>query len=170
MPETSASAVDSRLHSGIAESPTPDGSETGAGEATIASPDIKLTASWGGKKFVIYAPPTITLTDLKRKLHDVTHVDPKRQKLLGLVKGKIPSDEYRLSDCNIKEDHKFVLMGTVEAGIPKEPEEIPEVIDDFDSEDFRTTVDPTVDPDNTKKLQDASEYATLYRTLTKKLN
>jgi hypothetical protein len=43
-----------------------------------------------------FADRVYRVFDLKAALHDLTSVPPQRQKILGLVKGKLPPDEGRM--------------------------------------------------------------------------
>nr|KAJ3413603.1 hypothetical protein HK105_002034 [Polyrhizophydium stewartii] len=55
---------------------------------------------------------------LKRLLEDETHVHPTRQKLLGLVKGKLPADDVPLRSLELKDPHPFIMMGTAQRHQP----------------------------------------------------
>lgn len=95
------------------------------------APGRSLTASWSGQKFPIEAGAAWTVGDLKRKLHELTRVEPKRQKLVGLVRGKPPTDESPLAGLALlKPDGAFMLLGTVEEAIQRE-QELLEAMDDI---------------------------------------
>lgn len=76
---------------------------------------------------------------MKTALHDLTRVPPERQKILGLVKGKLPPDQGRMcvpwshvefgtfltirdsSDLKLTTGKKFTLLGTPEGDEIKDP-------------------------------------------------
>ena len=66
---------------------------------------------------------------MKRKLCEVTKVDPKKQKLIGLVRGKLPSNETMISDLNVKEGCSFMMMGRPDEEVRKEVALLKEVKD-----------------------------------------
>ena len=75
--------------------------------------------------------------DLKALLEDETAVPAKRQKLIGLVKGKLPGDEEALASLGLKglPPHRFTLMGTPDDKLfvdPCDRTDLPEVLDDLD--------------------------------------
>lgn len=47
----------------------------------------------------------------------------KRQKLVGLVKGKLPADTESLGDLNLGVEKSFIMMGTPEKDIMRDPQE-----------------------------------------------
>lgn len=47
----------------------------------------------------------------------------KRQKLVGLVKGKLPADPECLGDLNLGAEKAFIMMGTPEKDIMRDPQE-----------------------------------------------
>ena len=53
---------------------------------------ISLEVKYVGKSFAISIPIESTILSLKEKIQEFTNVLPKRQKLIGLVKGKAPDD------------------------------------------------------------------------------
>ena len=80
--------------------------------------------------------------DLKALLQDETAVPAKRQKLIGLVKGKIPEDETSLASLGLRGEapYSFMLMGTPDDKLfidPCDRDDLPEVVDDLDA-DFLT--------------------------------
>lgn len=52
-----------------------------------------LVCSWKGQKLDVTVVESDTVGDLKATLWSLTSVPPHRQKLVGLVKGKLPGDE-----------------------------------------------------------------------------
>mmetsp|Transcript_3118 Transcript_3118/g.7811 ORF Transcript_3118/g.7811 Transcript_3118/m.7811 type:complete len:329 (-) Transcript_3118:143-1129(-) len=98
---------------------------------------VAISIKWSGKEFEIDLPEASTVADLKRELEAKTHVNPKRQKLLGLKKkdNKPADDDAALGDLALKPGVKIMMMGTPDAVIEqtqKEAEAAPDVQDDFD--------------------------------------
>lgn len=67
---------------------------------------IQLVFAWAGKTFELEIAESDRVYDLKAALHSLTEVPPERQKILGLVKGKLPPDQARVLVRNIP----FVCM------------------------------------------------------------
>lgn len=103
---------------------------------TTSSSTLELIGKWNGKEYPILISPSGTINDLKHKLEELTKVQPKRQKIMGLsLKGKLPPDDTTLATLNVKAQHKFLMMGTVEDQIFKVVTAAADpstVIDDFD--------------------------------------
>jgi ubiquitin-like domain-containing CTD phosphatase 1 len=76
---------------------------------------IHLICSWNGKKYPLEINNDDSIVDLKKFLFEITNVAPERQKLIGLVKGKLPADTTKLRDVGSR--NSFILMGTVEKDI-----------------------------------------------------
>ena len=75
--------------------------------------------------------------DLKALVEDETAVPAKRQKLIGLCKGRLPSDEQPLSSLGLRggPPFRFTLMGTPDDKLfvdPCDRDDLPEVLDDLD--------------------------------------
>ena len=109
--------------------------------AEVAGSDSGLllfSTKFEGK--VLELPPLsgdLQVGDLKQLLQDETEVPCERQKLIGLVKGKIPADDIRLSDLALKKGppYVFTLMGTRDEQLfVYEPgqHDLPEVMQDLD--------------------------------------
>ena len=80
-----------------------------------ATPDFTFRTRFQGKELVL--PPLGPLAcvgDLKALLQDETAVPAVRQKLIGLVKGKVPDDSLPLATLDLKGSapYRFTLMGT----------------------------------------------------------
>jgi len=104
--------------------------------ATI--PDIIV--KWSGKEYPISGLfETQCVLDLKNEIHKHTGVLPGRQKVLGLKhKGKPAADDAVLGEIKLKPNTKLMMMGTREEEIEKiiePPEDLPEVLNDFDLEE-----------------------------------
>lgn len=63
---------------------------------------ISLKFSWAGKTFELEIAESDRVYDLKAALHSLTEVPPERQKILGLVKGKLPPDQGRVLVINLQ--------------------------------------------------------------------
>jgi ubiquitin-like domain-containing CTD phosphatase 1 len=59
--------------------------------------------------------------DLKAKLFSLTNVPPERQKILGLVKSKLPPEDARVGDLKLISGKKFNLIGTPAGEEIKDP-------------------------------------------------
>ncbi|KAI0372975.1 HAD subfamily IIID h [Pilatotrama ljubarskyi] len=118
-----------------------------AAQADPIEPDqeerwIHLQFSWSGKPFSLDVAESDRVYDLKAALMSLTNVPPERQKILGLVKGKLPTDDERIGDLKLLSGKKFTLVGTPEGHEIKDPNELeflPDVVNDLD-------VDFTADP------------------------
>ena len=98
---------------------------------------MEILIKWNGKDFRVKLLPSHCVSDLKEELAKQTNVLPDRQKLLGLKTkaGQMASISTLLDDLNYKSTTKIMMMGTVEEKIDdinKKPENLPEVVDDFD--------------------------------------
>ncbi|KAJ3062652.1 Ubiquitin-like domain-containing CTD phosphatase 1, partial [Quaeritorhiza haematococci] len=85
----------------------------------------------------------------------MTRVSPERQKLINFVKGRLPADDIVLSSLSLRDNHTFMLMGTVEEEIIKDPSQIdglPEVMNDFDFDYVPDTDEYMNNAKNKKKL------------------
>ncbi|KAI0780617.1 HAD subfamily IIID h [Trametes elegans] len=96
---------------------------------------IMFQFSWSGKPFSLEVAESDRVYDLKAALMSLTNVPPERQKILGLVKGKLPSDAERIGDLKLLTGKKFTLVGTPEGNEIKDPNELeflPDVVNDLD--------------------------------------
>ncbi|OSX65602.1 hypothetical protein POSPLADRAFT_1073590 [Postia placenta MAD-698-R-SB12] len=96
---------------------------------------IHLQFTWSGKQFKLDIAESDRVFDLKAMLQSLTDVPPERQKILGLVKGKLPPDEERLGDLKLVSGKKFTLVGTPQGHEIKDPsqlEYLPDVFNDLD--------------------------------------
>ncbi|KAG5461378.1 MAG: hypothetical protein BJ554DRAFT_6440 [Olpidium bornovanus] len=137
-----------------AAEPPPAAAEGADGEARRRSPrtaseeqeddpeerTVRLLVTWSAKAIQLDVRPTETISQLKGQLAGLTNVLPKRQKLIGLVKGKLPvraecrvADDVVLGSLSLKDGHNILMMGTAEADI-LDPDllDLPEVLNDFD--------------------------------------
>ena len=67
-----------------------------------------LIVKWGKEEHAVELAGVETVAELKRALQERTHVDCKRQKLLGLKTrdGKLATDDARVADLAIKPNTK----------------------------------------------------------------
>ncbi|KAG6814565.1 hypothetical protein H0H92_000093 [Tricholoma furcatifolium] len=101
--------------------------------------------------------------DLKTAIHSLTRVPPERQKILGLVKGKLPPDQGRISDLRLPPGKKFTVVGTPEGDEIKDPsrlENLPDVVNDLDvdvSDNIAASAAYKNDQRNIRKVKEATE-------------
>ena len=96
--------------------------------------DFKI--KWSGNEYDMKShgiTGDTTVLELQNILKDLTNVLPEHQKILGL-KFKTPED--CLSTLKIRNKQKFMMMGSAQKEIEKveagRPDDLPEIIDDFD--------------------------------------
>ncbi|CAL1705654.1 unnamed protein product [Somion occarium] len=96
-------------------------------------------------------------------LQEQTNVPPERQKILGLVKGKLPSDEVTIRDLKLSIGKKFTLIGTPEGHEIKDPSQLeflPDVVNDLDidfSSDPKAAKSYQNDQRNIRKVKEHTE-------------
>jgi len=100
----------------------------------------KVIIKWAGQEYEVEGLESHqTVLDLKVKIMEKTGVKPERQKLLNLKsKGKPADDSIELGSLSIKQNFKIMMMGSLEQAIKEtetKPENIPEVVNDFDIEE-----------------------------------
>ncbi|KAH0583689.1 hypothetical protein H2248_009298 [Termitomyces sp. 'cryptogamus'] len=124
---------------------------------------VHLQFTWSTKSFTLDIADSDRVFDLKAAIQTLTRVPPERQKILGLVKGKLPPDQDRISDLRLVSGKKFVLVGTPEGDEIKDPsqlENLPDVVNDFDV-DFSDNLDASVayknDQRNIRKIKEATD-------------
>jgi len=107
---------------------------------------FSIVVKWAGKEYSIDDIDTgiDTVMDLKVKIMDKTGVRPERQKLLNLkAKGKAATDDMKISTLGLKTNFKLMMMGSLEETIAEtqsKPENLPEVINDFDIEEEEVAI------------------------------
>jgi len=122
----------------------------------------KLLFTWAGKSFNLEIADSDRVFDLKVALHALTNVPSDRQKILGLVKGKLPPDQNRIGDLGIVPGKRFTLVGTPEGYEIKDPSKIeflPDVINDLDvdfAENLAASNNYQRDARNIRKVQEAT--------------
>ncbi|XP_054167183.1 ubiquitin-like domain-containing CTD phosphatase 1 [Oppia nitens] len=103
----------------------------------LATNGLTLVVKWSSHEYTIDSV-TIedTVLDLKKAIFKNTGVKPERQKLMGLKSnGKPATDEMLLSKVDIRPNMKIMMMGSKEtdiASVDLSPQDIPNVINDFD--------------------------------------
>lgn len=119
--------------------PPPESSSTSFSKSdSSVSPEegleeITLTVKWSGKEYIVRVCGDDTITELKRRICEVTNVLPKRQKLLyPKMASKLGDDSVLLSQLNIKPNVKMTMIGTIEDEIFVDQVDAPEVVDDFE--------------------------------------
>ncbi|KAK4703793.1 ubiquitin-like domain-containing CTD phosphatase 1, partial [Phenoliferia sp. Uapishka_3] len=94
-----------------------------------------LIMSWKATKYAISIVQSDTVGDLKAQIWSLVSVPPQRQKILGLVKGKLPPDEVEVSTFLTEGKTKeFMMVGTPEGEEHKETNAalgVPEVDIDY---------------------------------------
>ncbi|KAF8965209.1 HAD-like domain-containing protein [Flammula alnicola] len=143
--------------------------DVATGEATIETTEEvverwnDLQFTWASKSFKIDIADSDRLFDLKTALHNLTKVPNERQKILGLIKGKLPPDETRISDLRLLTGKKFTLVGTPEGEEIKDPsqlESLPDVVNDLDvdfTENMSASNRYQHDARNIRKVQEATK-------------
>ncbi|BGP12797.1 hypothetical protein JCM10213_008058 [Rhodosporidiobolus nylandii] len=77
----------------------------------------ELAMTWRGVKHTVAVVESDTVGDLKQMLWSLTSVPPERQKIVGLVKGKLPGDEQEVVKLGLGDAGKakqFMMIGTPE--------------------------------------------------------
>ncbi|VVD02965.1 ubiquitin-like domain-containing CTD phosphatase 1 [Leptidea sinapis] len=101
---------------------------------------LKLSVKWNGKEFNIPEfSPSDSVAMLKIAIENATGVRPERQKLLNVkFQGKVATDNYTLSELNLKPNLKIMMMGSLEEaieGATTKPDVGDDVINDLDIEE-----------------------------------
>ena len=114
---------------------------------------ISVELSWNHQKLDLSLASESTIEDLKKKIQELTGVEAINQKLFGLVKGKIPPNDTKLTQMHLKTPvHKFFMMGTAKKDFFKQPDVFDNVINDLDSDHLMDS-SPELDVENRKSLQ-----------------
>ncbi|KAH7923553.1 HAD subfamily IIID h [Leucogyrophana mollusca] len=132
-------------------------------DVTMPERWIHLTFTWAGKHFNLELAESDRVYDLKASLMSLTNVPPERQKILGLVKGKLPPDQERIADIKLVAGKKFTLIGTPEGDEIKDPSQLeflPDVVNDLDVDFTENPAAATAyknDQRNIRKVREASQ-------------
>ncbi|KJA27154.1 hypothetical protein HYPSUDRAFT_198438 [Hypholoma sublateritium FD-334 SS-4] len=130
----------------------------------------ELEFTWAGKPFKLRIPESDRLFDMKLALHDLTRVPSERQKIIGLVKGKLPPDETRIQILKLVptyvsyEERNLLLLGHLKEKnsrtLPAKLESLPDVINDLDvdfTENMAASNRYQHDLRNIRKVQEATK-------------
>ncbi|KAF8651427.1 hypothetical protein AX16_004729 [Volvariella volvacea WC 439] len=139
-------------------------SATAGDDATqVTEKWVTLHFTWSGRSFQLDLAESDRVFDLKNAMHALTNVPPERQKILGLVKGKLPPDQELIGNLRLPTGKKYTLVGTPEGDEIKDPsrlENLPDVVNDLDvdvSEDARASSAYRNDQRNIRKVKEASD-------------
>jgi len=115
-----------------------------------------VNIKWTNQNFVVEIESEMSILGLKRKLFQLTNVQPGRQKLLGIpkYKGPLANDDVLLKELEIKPATKVMMMGTVDEKHLVVPDlNEGEICNDLDV-DYHKEVKKIADSEeNQKKLQ-----------------
>ncbi|KAI0282703.1 HAD IIID h [Russula brevipes] len=125
---------------------------------------ISLSFTWSGRSFTFEVAQSDRLIfDLKVVLFSMTDVPPERQKILGLVKGKLPTDDVRIGDLGLICGKKFTLVGTPQGHELKDPNKMELLSDVVNDLDVDFSANPAAaeshknDQRNIRKIREATE-------------
>ncbi|THH06715.1 hypothetical protein EW145_g3892 [Phellinidium pouzarii] len=150
---------------GAAQLETTDHSRLKAEIDDIGPPEvwIKVRVAWSGKIVELDIAESDRVYDLKSLLFSMTNVPPDRQKILGLVKGKLPPEEETIANLKLTNGKKFSLIGTPMGNELKDPSQLellPDVFNDLDvdfSENPEASQAYIADKRNQRKIRDATQ-------------
>lgn len=138
-------------------------------DVTTDATTINVLVTWGKERFSLQVGELSTIHTLKTLLTGKTSVLQERQKLLGLTpltKGTPLLPTTLLSNFKLKKGAlKVTMMGTPEKDIfvdPEDMEELPDVIDDFESAFNAGTVEWAEECENKHKLQTFTEKTDIH--------
>ncbi|KAL9892929.1 ubiquitin-like domain-containing CTD phosphatase 1 [Glossina fuscipes] len=102
--------------------------------------EVSILVKWSGREYHITdLTDQDTVAVLRHEIFKKTQVRPERQKLINLkYKGKGAEDSVKLSNLELKTNFKLMMVGSTEQDIEDvchKPEDMVEVIDDFDDQD-----------------------------------
>ncbi|GAA95573.1 uncharacterized protein L969DRAFT_101676 [Mixia osmundae IAM 14324] len=157
----SETAVD-ELEPPFMEQPDPPTAAHHALEAVDAGDDnvYRLKMTHAGTRYELSVCETDTIYDLKLFCYSLTNVPPERQKIIGLVKGKLPSDELLVLDLHLSvgKVKDFMLVGTPEGDEIKELRQNSDILNDLDVDaDAQGVIDPQLDRRNKRRIREAVE-------------
>ncbi|KAJ2157546.1 hypothetical protein GGF46_004435 [Coemansia sp. RSA 552] len=79
----------------------------------MARESLALEVVWKGtERYPLQVPKYATVTSIKVLLEELTKVDAEGQKLLGLVKGRLPRDTDTLEGLGVRDGTRVRLVGT----------------------------------------------------------
>ncbi|KAJ1859633.1 hypothetical protein LPJ73_001762, partial [Coemansia sp. RSA 2703] len=87
--------------------------EDTAGDDEMVRESLSIEVVWkGSERYPLRIPKYATVLSVKVLIEELTEIDASSQKLLGLVKGKLPKDSDTLVDLGVVDGTKVRLMGT----------------------------------------------------------
>ncbi|KAG8747038.1 hypothetical protein FRC12_014164, partial [Ceratobasidium sp. 428] len=145
-----------------AESTSTDSCTETLAAATLEDVWITLKFTWNSKEYTVTVAESDRVLDLKEKLFALTNVPNERQKILGLVKGKLPDDSVRVADMKFAATKKFTLVGTPVGDEFKEisEDQLPDVVNDLDLQLDAASAEArsmAQDKRNLRKIQEAAK-------------
>ncbi|KAJ2723254.1 hypothetical protein GGI07_002756 [Coemansia sp. Benny D115] len=103
-PESPDSALDANLE---------ESDEEAAAADEIVRESVSLDVVWkGSERYQLKIPKYATVLSVKALIEELTDIEADSQKLLGLVKGRLPKDKDTLADLGVRSGTKVVLVGT----------------------------------------------------------
>ncbi|KAJ2078378.1 hypothetical protein H4R24_004511, partial [Coemansia sp. RSA 988] len=141
-PSTNTETLDHEKALVCAENASEEALDKGHGEDEMARESLSLEVVWkGSERYSLKVTKYATVISIKVLLEELTEVDSESQKLLGLVKGKLPRDTDTLAVLGVKSGTKVRLVGTrvVDQLKPREDSwhdldsDAPAIADDGDS-------------------------------------
>ncbi|ORX71665.1 HAD-superfamily subfamily IIID h [Linderina pennispora] len=78
----------------------------------MARSSLSLVVTWQGRTYPLRISQYATVVSVKVLLEELTEVEVESQKLLGLVKGRLPADSSTLSELSVADGTRVRLMGT----------------------------------------------------------
>ncbi|KAG8836985.1 hypothetical protein FRC20_006845 [Serendipita sp. 405] len=101
---------------------------------TLEESWVSLKFTHSGKEYTVDLADSDRVFDLKALLDKLTTVPPERQKIIGLVKGKLPPDQATIRELNLTSGKRFSLIGTPQGHEYKDPAllDLPDVFNDLD--------------------------------------
>ncbi|KAJ1832967.1 hypothetical protein LPJ63_003117 [Coemansia sp. RSA 2711] len=100
---------------GRPSSPVSDGSSSEADSEPdeMAHESVSFSVVWrGSEQYALRVPKYATVLSVKLLLEELTEVDAGSQKLLGLVRGKLPGDTDTLQGLGVQDGARVRLVGT----------------------------------------------------------
>lgn len=130
-------------------------------------PCAVLKFIYNGKEYPVALEKWDRVYDLKVALFKLTSVPPERQKILGLVKGKLPPDDVCIQDMNLTSNKRFQLIGTPQSSEFKDPLELEDLPDVFNDLDVDFSANPSAaekylsDQRNHRKIKEIAKNLTI---------
>ncbi|KAJ1724420.1 hypothetical protein LPJ53_001320 [Coemansia erecta] len=87
--------------------------ESASSDDEMVRESLSIEVVWkGSERYPLRIPKYATVLSVKVLIEELTEIDASSQKLLGLVKGKLPKDSDTLVDLGVVDGTKVRLMGT----------------------------------------------------------